>query len=183
MSKITGVVVGAVAGVVLMALLAWNVAGAFMFNVTPSPFGVEETAARVQANILATDGWALSGLRKPARGTLAPAEGKQPVLLVEACATKYSKPLLEDDSTKLLSILMPCTITVYQKSDGKVYIGTMNAGLMGQLFGSKVAGIMSQVAADQKKFLVMDPAKPAPALVDVQPGAPAPAGGKEPAGC
>jgi uncharacterized protein (DUF302 family) len=179
MWKLIGGVVG---GVVLTALLAWNVAGAFMFNVTPSPFGVEETAARIQANILATDGWALSGLRKPARGTLAPADGKQPVLLVEACATKYSKPLLADDATRLLSILMPCTITVYQNSDGKVYIGTMNAGLMGQLFGSKVAGVMTQVAADQQKFLVMDPSKPAPALIDVQPGAPSPEG-KEPSGC
>jgi uncharacterized protein (DUF302 family) len=143
---------GVIAGVVLTALLAWNVAGAFMFNVTPSPFGVEETVARIQANILATDGWALSGLRISARGTLAPADGKQPVLLVEACATRYSKPLLADDATRLLSILMPCTITVYQNSDGKLYIGTMNAGLLGQLFGSKVAGIMSQVAADQQKF-------------------------------
>lgn len=179
MWKIIG---GALAGVALTAVVAWNVAGAFMFNVTPSPFGVEETAARIQANILATDGWALSGLRKPARGTLAPADGKQPVLLVEACATKYSKPLLADDATRLLSILMPCTITVYQNSDGKVYIGTMNAGLMGQLFGSKVAGIMTQVATDQQKFLVMDPSKPAPALIDVQPGAPSPEG-KEPTGC
>lgn len=60
--------------------------------------------------------------------------------------------------------------------------GTMNAGLIGQLFGGKVAGTMSQVATDQQKLLVMDPSKPAPALVDVQPGAPSPEG-KEPAGC
>ena len=38
-----------------------------MFNETPSPFGLEETVARIQANVQATgNGWALSGLRNPA---------------------------------------------------------------------------------------------------------------------
>jgi hypothetical protein len=172
MWKIIGGVVG---GVVLVAVLAWQVAGSFMFTVTPSPFGVDETAARIQANIAATDGWALSGLRRPARGII-PTVGEQAVLLVETCAAKYSGPLLEDEQSRLLSILMPCTITVFRKDDGKVYVGTMNSGLMGKLFGSKVAGIMAQVAEDQKKFLVMDPSKPAPDLVEVQPGS-------NPAGC
>ena len=93
-----------------------------------------------------------------------------PVLLVEACSTAYSKPLLADDATRILSILMPCTITVYKKDDGKVYVGLMNAGLMGQLFGSKVAEIMQQVAADQDRFLAFDPSQPAPELIKVTPG-------------
>jgi len=77
---------------------------------------------------------------------------------------------------------MPCTVTVYKKQDGKTYIGTMNAGLMGQLFGPKVAGIMSKVAADQAKFVTFDPKKPAPPLIKVKPGGGG-AGGNDIGGC
>jgi hypothetical protein len=91
--------------------------------------------------------------------------------MVEACSTLYSKPILKEDKTRMLSILMPCKISVYKKEDGKVYIGTMNAGLMGKMFGPMVGEIMGRVAEDQKKFLSFDASKPAPKMIT------APAGG------
>jgi uncharacterized protein (DUF302 family) len=52
---------------------------------------------------------------------------------------------------------MPCTISVYEKSDGKVYIGTMNAELLGKMFGGTVAEIMGDsVAADQRKIIELN---------------------------
>lgn len=142
---------GFFAALVLVGLAAWQFAGGLMFTETPSPFGMEETVARIQHNIQATGhGWTLSGLRNPARAVQADGGNTLPVMMVEACSTKYSGPILNDDDTRILSILMPCKITVYKKNDGKVYVGTMNAGLMGKLFGPMVSGIMDQVAADQK---------------------------------
>ena len=170
---------GMVLGIVLTGVLAWTQAGAMMFNEYESPFDVEETAARIQANMqaLEANGWKLSGIRDPGRAVAAAGNNVLPVLLVEACSTDYSMPLLKDDDTRILSILMPCTITVYKKQDGKTYIGTMNAGLMGQLFGPKVAAIMSKVAQDQAKFVTFDPNTPAPKLIKVQPGGGGGAGG------
>lgn len=161
---------GLVAGLVLTGVLAWNLAGSLMFNEQVSPFGLEETVARVQHNIVDTgNGWALSGLRNPARAVQTDGGNVLPVMMVEACSTKYSGPILKDDSVRFLSILMPCKVTIYKKNDGKVYIGTMNAGLMGQMFGPLVGDIMSKVAADQKKFLDMDPNKPAPQMIVPKP--------------
>ncbi|GAB6039912.1 DUF302 domain-containing protein [Endothiovibrio diazotrophicus] len=161
---------GFVAALVLMAVVALTSAQSLMFNEYESPFGVEETAARIQANIqgLSGNGWSLSGLRNPAAAVAASGSNVLPVLLVEACSTKYSGPLLKNDASRIFSILMPCTITVYKKDDGKTYVGTMNAGLMGKLFG--IGEIMDQVAADQKKFLTFDPDKPAPPLIRIRPG-------------
>lgn len=182
MSKI---VAGFIAGVVLIGLAAWQFAGGFMFREVPSPFGVEETAARIQGNIqsLSGNGWALSGLRDPSRAVAAAGGNVPPVLLLEACSTAYSKPLLAEDSTRILSILMPCTITVYKKDDGKTYIGLMNAGLMGKLFGSKVAAIMDKVAADQAKFIEFDASKPAPELIRTRPGGGGGGAGGQTEGC
>jgi uncharacterized protein (DUF302 family) len=154
-----------IAGIALTGIVAWNMMGGLMFNERVSPFGLEETVARIQENIENSGtGWTLSGLRNPAAAVKADGGNALPVMMIEACSTRYSGPILNEDSVKFLSILMPCKISVYKKNDGKIYIGNMNAGLMGQMFGPLVGGIMSKVAEDQQKFLVMDPSKPTPQI-------------------
>ena len=164
------VIVGLVAGMALTMILAWNMAGSLMFNEVQSPFGLEETVARIQHNVeenpqLKAKGWALSGLRNPAKAVQTDGGNVLPVLMVEICSTKYSGPILKEDTVRFLSILMPCKISVYKKNDGKTYIATMNAGLMGKMFGPLVGETMGHVAEDQKLFLIMDPSKPAPQMI------------------
>jgi uncharacterized protein (DUF302 family) len=164
---------GFVVGVIVTLVLAYNSMSSLMFREVPSPFGVEETVARIQQNIQNTgNGWALQGLRNPVKPLQADGGNALPVLMIEACSTKYSGPILNNDDVRFLSILMPCKVTVYKKNDGKTYIGLMNAGLMGRMFGSQVGEIMSHVAEDQAKFTIFDPSKPAPAMIKGSPSAP-----------
>jgi len=165
-------------GLLFAAFMAYIMAPGLMFHEQVSPFGVEETVARIQQNIQKTgNGWSLSGLRNPAKAVEQDGGNTLPVLMIEACSTRYSGPILKDDSVRFLSILMPCKISVYKKNDGKTYIGNMNAGLMGKMFGSKVGEIMGGVAADQAKFLQFDPSKPAPAMIKGTPGGGGESGG------
>lgn len=162
---------GVVLGLLLTMGLAYSMMSSLMFTETVSPFGVEETVARIQHNIQKTgNGWELSGLRNPAKAVQKDGGNVLPVMMVEACSTKYSGPILKDDTVRFLSILMPCKITVYKKNDGKTYIGNMNAGLMGKMFGPMVGEVMGHVAADQAKFLEFDPSKPAPQMKVGTPG-------------
>ena len=139
-----------IAGIVFTGVLAWNAMGGLMFNETVSPFGVEETVARIQHNIQAAgNGWALSGLRNPAKAVQADGGNTLPVMINvddEGNATQRTV-LIEDGVLK-----------GYMQD-------RMNAGLMGKMFGPLVGDIMGKVAQDQKKFLVMDPDKPAPPLI------------------
>lgn len=168
MWKIIG---GFFGGIVFTGLLAWQMMPSLMFNEQVSPFEMEETIARIQENVQnAGNGWALSGLRNPARAVQYAGGNVLPVMMVEACSPKYSKPILKEDKVRFLSILMPCKISVYRKSDGKTYIGSMNAGLMGKMFGPTVSEVMTHVAADQVKFLTFDPSKPAPKMIQGVPG-------------
>lgn len=175
-------IIGAIVAFLLVGVIALTQAQNLMFNVTSSPYSVEETAARIQANIqrLEGRGWKLSGLRNPAKAVAAGGTNVPPVLLVEACSTKYSAPLLKSQASRVFSILMPCTITVFKNDDGSTSIGTMNAGLMGKLFG--VSEVMDEVYADQKEFLKFDPNRPAPPLIKIRPGGGG-GGGKDDAGC
>jgi uncharacterized protein (DUF302 family) len=161
-----------IAGVVSICAVAWSVSGTLMFREVPSQFGVEETVARIQQNIQqAGNGWSLSGLRNPGKAVEQDGGNTLPVLMVEACSTRYSGPILKNDAIRYLSILMPCKITVYKKQDGKVYIGLMNAELIGSLFGPQVHALMKDVAADQARFVTFDASKPAPPLITTTPGA------------
>lgn len=173
-----------VLGAILALGIAWNSIGGLMFSEQLSPFGVEETAARIQQNIQAAgNGWSISGLRNPAKPVEADGGNVLPVLLIEACSTKYSGPILKDDTVRFLSLLMPCKISVYKKGDGKVYIGYLNAGLIGRLFGTMVGDIMDKVVVDQQKFLVMDPSQPAPPLIVPKMGGEGGSGSGAAAGC
>ncbi|MFA5082325.1 MAG: DUF302 domain-containing protein [Hydrogenophilaceae bacterium] len=173
-------VVGFVVGILVVAVGGFLAMPHLMFNEVQSPFGFEETIARIQHNIadnpeLQEKGWALSGLRNPAKAVQTDGGNVLPVQMIEVCSTKYSGPILKEDTVRFLSILMPCKISIYKKQDGKVYIGTMNAGLMGKFFGPLVGETMGHVAEDQKLFLHFDPNTPAPQII--LPAAPAAGGG------
>lgn len=169
MLKVIG---GFIAGLAFIGFMAYNFMSSLMFWEVPSPFGVEETVARIQQNIQnAGNGWALAGLRNPAKAVEADGGNALPVMMVEACSTKYSGPILKDDTVRFLSILMPCKISVYKKNDGKTYIAGMNAGLMGKMFGPMVGEVMGHVAKDQAKFIIFDASKPAPQMIKGTPGA------------
>lgn len=176
-------IVGLALGAVIALAAVWKLAGGLFFEERVSPFTMEETVARIQHNVEAAgNGWSLSGLRYPVRPLEAEGINALPVMLIEACSTKYSGPILKDDSVRFLSLLMPCKIGVYKKHDGKVYIGILNAGLIGRLFGPLVGETMSHVVKDQESFLVMDPGKPAPPLIVPKATSGAAAGGVE-GGC
>jgi len=49
---------------------------------------------------------------------------------------------------------MPCTISVYEKADGKIYIAHMNAGLMGKVFGGVISEVMSGPVTEQQNRFV-----------------------------
>lgn len=49
---------------------------------------------------------------------------------------------------------MPCTVSVYRRDDGTTAVGSMNAGLLGRVFGGTVARVMGgEVARDQAAIL------------------------------
>jgi|SaaInl4_200m_RNA_FD_contig_31_966888_length_415_multi_8_in_0_out_0_1 hypothetical protein len=48
---------------------------------------------------------------------------------------------------------MPCSVSVYEKSDGMTYVYSMNMKIMSTLFGSSIGDVLGQVADDDKIIL------------------------------
>ncbi len=149
-----GFILGFVAGVLLLGIVGYTQMPGMMLKERVSPYGVDETVEAIKQNALA-EGWVVASV-KPLHQSVKKNGGGDlpPVMLVELCQAHHAYRILDEDGNKIVSTMMPCTISVYEKSDGKTYIGTMNAGLLGRMFGGTVAEVMGkEVAADQKKFV------------------------------
>jgi uncharacterized protein (DUF302 family) len=54
----------------------------------------------------------------------------EPVQVVEICKADYSGKMLEKSDERIVSIMMPCRISVYKKEDGKTYVALLNMAAM-----------------------------------------------------
>lgn len=119
-----------------------------------SPYDVDKTVQVIRDNAKKI-GWVSPGVRNMNKsvtkhgGTL---KGG-PVRIVELCNATHAGKILSDDTGRYSALLMPCSIAVYTKSDGKTYVSSMRAGRMGSMMGGIVADVMADVDVDQKKIL------------------------------
>ena len=78
----------------------------------------------------------------------------RPVRLVNICQARHAARIMHDDTARRVSVLMPCTISVYEKSDGSVWVAAMNPGLIAPFFGGVVARVMGgPIAREQAAFI------------------------------
>ncbi len=159
MKTVLAFVIGIIAGAGFVGVTAWSMAPSLMLTEVESPYGVEETVAKIKegaekVNRERGTRW-VSPSVKPLHKSIKKHGGPDllPVMLVELCEPHHAGDILSHDQDRIISVMMPCTVSVYQKSDGKTYIGHMNAGLMGSMFSSNVAKVMSEVNAQQQEFL------------------------------
>lgn len=50
----------------------------------------------------------------------------KPVTVIEICKPEYSGKLLELNYERIVSVFMPCRISVYEKDDGKTYVALID---------------------------------------------------------
>jgi uncharacterized protein (DUF302 family) len=50
----------------------------------------------------------------------------KPVKVIEICKPEYSGQMLEKNDERIVSVMMPCRISVYLKDDGKTYVALLN---------------------------------------------------------
>jgi uncharacterized protein (DUF302 family) len=146
--------VGALVGAVLSVGLVGMAAPKLMLEERQSPLGLDETVKKISDAAVAK-GWVISSVSELETSIKKHGgEDVLPVRLINMCQSSYASKILKDDHSRIASVLMPCTISVYQKTDGKVYIGNMNAGLMAKVFGGVIAEVMGgPVSADQQSFI------------------------------
>jgi uncharacterized protein (DUF302 family) len=145
--------IGVAAGILLTVVTVASVMPKMMIHEKESPLGYKETLQHLERTITES-GWIISRTLDLQNSMTKQGKTIPPVTLLKICQADYADQILNTDDAMYVSVMMPCGIAIYQKSDGKTYVSTMNTGLMGRLFGGVVATVMGgPVAADEARFL------------------------------
>ena len=70
----------------------------------------------------------------------------RPVKVIEICKPEYSGQMLELNDERIISVMMPCRISVYEKDDGKTYVGLINAGDLATGLQATIARVMKEAS-------------------------------------
>ena len=76
-----------------------------------------------------------------------------PVKVFEICHPKHSSRILELNNERIVSTLMPCRISVYEKADGNVYVSRINAALLSKSFGGIIEEVMTLANNEMEEMI------------------------------
>ena len=72
----------------------------------------------------------------------------KPVKVIEICKPQYSGKMLELNDERIISVMMPCRISVYEKDDGATYVSLINAEKLASSLPSNIATVMKEASDD-----------------------------------
>lgn len=90
-----------------------------------SPFNVPVTVEKlIQA--AAKKEWQNPAVHNLQQSLAKAGKDVRPVQVVEICKPEYSGRMLELSDERIVSVMMPCRISVYEKADGKTYVALLD---------------------------------------------------------
>ena len=158
MSKVS-VLIGMALGVVLSAFvfgIAFKIATpTLFFKEVKSPYDFEKTVDLLATKINKQEGWHVTTIIDQQKEVME--NGGQDVgkvKILKFCNGELSGEMLSADESKFMATKMPLSISVYEKSDGRVIIGLSNGYVMARLFkGTREGEVMQKVIKDMEQIL------------------------------
>jgi uncharacterized protein (DUF302 family) len=127
--------------------------GELMVHETKSPYDFEKTVSVITEEAR-HQGWVVPKVHDFQQSLLKfDQDDPGRIKVVKVCKPEYAARLLRHDESKYVSVLMPCSLSVYEKSDGHTYVAAMNMELMSLLFQGDIGDTLSAVAKEDKNIL------------------------------
>jgi uncharacterized protein (DUF302 family) len=111
----------------------------------PSRFGFDATVEKLTAEAEKRE-WKVPAVHDLQQSLAKSGKSVKPVKVIEICKPKYSGQMLELNDERIISVMMPCRISVYEKEDGKTYVSLINAGEMSGSLPLKIARVMKEAS-------------------------------------
>lgn len=125
-----------------------------MFIENNSRYNFTETSQRLNDAVLDA-GWSLLAVHDLKETLHKKGFEVLPVKVFEVCKGSLSVKMLERDSERLFSSLMPCRVSVYETSQGITKISRLNAAIMAKEYGGIVEEVMG--AAFEQMESILEP--------------------------
>ena len=111
-----------------------------MFIENKSKFSLEETVTKLNEAVDQSD-WKLIHMHDLQQLMHKNGHEVLPAKVMEICAPSFAFKLLSTDKERVYSNMMPCRLSVYEKSDGETYVSRMNI----EQFASSMGGVIQEV--------------------------------------
>jgi uncharacterized protein (DUF302 family) len=112
-----------------------------------SPFNFDTTVVKILESAQ-TNAWNNPAIHDLQQSIAKSGKSIKPVKVIEVCKPQYSGQMLELNDERIMSILMPCRISVYEKNDGKTYIAYINTYSLSGSIPDSIAHIVKQASDD-----------------------------------
>lgn len=125
-----------------------------MIKELKSPYDFDKTVEVMADRINNKDGWHVTDIIDQNKEVTE--NGGFPIgdyKIIKYCSGEYSARMLAPDEQKKMGNMMPKTFAVYQKSDGQVFISTMNGAVMGKFFGGEIEEIIEEVSLEVEDMM------------------------------
>lgn len=149
---LTGILIGIVAGLILGLLIAFFISPSLMFREDRYSKDFETTVANLESAI-ETRGWKTPVVHDLQATMKKFGKDVRSVKVLEICHPDLSYQILSQSDEKIVSSMMPCRISVYEKEDGSIWISRMNSGFLAKPMSPIIRKTMSAAAADVEEII------------------------------
>ncbi len=143
---------GLVAGILLTALVGYKSAPAMMMKEAESQYNFEVSVAMFEQAV-SDGGWRLSMVHDLQETMTKNGFQVNKVKVFELCHPGHAYKILKLDNERIVSNMMPCRVSIYEKSDGKTYVSWMNTALMGNMMGGVIAEVMADATKESESMI------------------------------
>jgi len=146
---IVSILMGFLTGVIFSGIVVSISSGEMMVREFKSPYDFEKTVSVMTDQINNSTGWHVTDIIDQNQEIInigGSSIGNYKI--IKYCNGVYSGRMLKVDDQKKLGNMMPKTFAVYEKTNGQVYVSTMNGAIMGKLFGGEVEKIIEEVSLE-----------------------------------
>lgn len=141
------------AGIVLTFLIVYKSAPGMMLKEAESKYNFEQAVTVFEQTALEM-GWKIPKVHDM-RQTMENfgKHGIKNMKVFELCHPVHAYEILSRDDERIVSSMMPCRVSIYEKSDGKTYVSWMNTSMMGNMMGGVIADVMGIASAESLKMI------------------------------
>lgn len=151
---IVSVILGFLAGIIFAGVAVSVSSKNMMVKEFKSPYDFDKTVEVMAERINNKDGWIVTDIIDQNESVIQ--NGGYEIgnfKIIKYCHGKYSSRMLETDDRKKIGNMMPKSFAVYQKSDGQVFVSTMNGAVMGKLLGGETGRIIEEVSLEVESMM------------------------------
>jgi uncharacterized protein (DUF302 family) len=112
-----------------------------------SKYTFGETVERIKAEALERS-WNIPVIHDLQKSLAKSGKEVKPVTVIEICKPEFSGRLLELNYERIISVFMPCRISVYEKDDGKTYVALIDGEALAGSQPRNIAEVM-KTASDE----------------------------------